>query len=76
MSNFMGGLLVALGMLLATTTGLCTGAAILSSISVLVDDPLQALSASPLLLIGIVPCVLGLFMIRSGLRKLKSNTRL
>ena len=73
MNRFFGGLLVAVGVLLAGTTGLCTGAVILSALPNLFQQPREMLSASPLLLIGIVPCTIGVFITRAGLRMMRSQ---
>lgn len=73
MMKFLGGLLVAVGVLLAGTTGLCTGAVILSSLSNIVMQPREMLSASPLLLIGIVPCAVGVLIVRVGLRMMRRS---
>ncbi|WP_174292128.1 hypothetical protein [Sphingomonas bacterium] len=72
MTRFFGGLLVAIGVLLAGTTGLCTGAVILFSLPSFVSEPSAMLSASPLLLIGIVPCGLGVLIARAGFRMMRS----
>jgi hypothetical protein len=74
-TKFLGGLLVATGVLLAGTTGLCTGAVILFSLPSLIKQPRQMLSASPLLLIGIIPCALGVIIARAGLRMMRSSDR-
>lgn len=68
-----GGLLVAIGILLAGTTGLCTGAVILFSLPSLIKQPGPLLSASPLLLVGIIPCALGVFITRAGFRNAVSE---
>lgn len=73
MTKFLGGLLVAIGVLLAGTTGLCTGAVILFSLPNLINQPGSMLSASPLLLIGIIPCALGVIIARAGLRMMRSS---
>ena len=73
MTKFLGGLLVAVGVLLAGTTGLCTGAVILFSLPNLLNQPGPMLSASPLLLVGIIPCALGVFIARTGLRMMRSS---
>ena len=73
MTRFLGGLLVAIGVLLAGTTGLCTGAVILFSLPSLIDQPGPMLSASPLLLVGIIPCALGVITARAGLRMMRSS---
>ena len=73
MMKFLGGLLVAVGVLLAGTTGLCTGAVILFSWSSIVMQPREMLSASPLLLIGIVPCAVGVLIVRIGLRMMRRS---
>ena len=75
MTKLLGGLLVTIGVLLAGTTGLCTGAVILSSLSSLIDQPGEMLSASPLLLVGIIPCALGVIIARAGLRIMRSSDR-
>lgn len=72
MTRFFGGLLVAIGVLLAGTTGLCTGVVILYSLPGLVSQPGAVLSASPLLLVGLVPCGLGVLIARAGLRMMRS----
>ncbi|WP_174279977.1 hypothetical protein [Sphingomonas bacterium] len=72
MTKFLGGLFVAVGVLLAGTTGLCTGAVILFSLSGLVSDPVEMLSASPVLLVGIIPCGLGILLARAGFRMMRS----
>ena len=66
MRGFFGGLLVATGLLLASTTGLCTGAVIFMALPGLIQQPGAMLSASPFLLIGILPCALGVFMVVKG----------
>ena len=66
MRRFLGGLLVATGGLLAGTTGLCTGAVIVMAFPGMIQDPGGMLSASPFLLIGILPCALGIFMVYKG----------
>jgi len=66
MRRFLGGLLVATGGLLAGTTGLCTGAVIVMSWPGLMQNPRDVLSMSPFLLIGILPCALGVFMVYKG----------
>lgn len=73
MKRFLGGLLVAVGVLLAGTTGLCTGAVIVFSLPSAIRQPGPLLSASPLLLVGIIPCVLGVFITRAGLRMMRSS---
>ena len=73
MNRFLGGLLVAVGVLLAGTTGLCTGAVLLFSLPGLFQQPGPLLSASPLLLIGIVPCAIGVFIVRAGLRMMRPD---
>ncbi len=75
MSGFFGGLLVAVGVLLAGTTGLCTGAAIMISLPALMKNPGQTLSASPLLFVGIVPCAVGVFIAKAGLAMMRSVDR-
>lgn len=75
MTKFLGGLLVATGVLLAGTTGLCTGAVILFSLPGLISQPGPMLSASPLLLVGIIPCALGVIIVRAGLRIMRSSDR-
>jgi hypothetical protein len=72
-TRFFGGLLVAIGILLAGTTGLCTGAVILFSLPNLIAQPREMLSASPLLLIGIVPCAIGMLIVRTGLRMMRRS---
>lgn len=76
MRRFLGGLLVAIGVLLAGTTGLCTGAVILFSLTSLINQPGPMLSASPLLLVGIIPCALGVFIARAGLRMMRSSDQI
>ncbi|WP_221234827.1 hypothetical protein [Sphingomonas aerophila] len=71
--KLLGGLLVTGGVLLAGTTGLCTGAVILFSLSSIVTQPLEMLYASPLLLIGIVPCAVGVLIVRVGLRMMRRS---
>jgi len=71
-SRFFGGLLVAVGVLLAGTTGLCTGAVILFALPGLISEPGAMLSASPVLLVGIVPCALGVFIAKIGLRMMRN----
>lgn len=73
MTKFFGGLLVAVGVLLAGTTGLCTGAVILFSLSNIVAQPREMLAASPLLLIGIVPCAVGVLIARAGLGMMRRS---
>lgn len=73
MTKFLGGLLVAIGILLAGTTGLCTGAVVLVSLPSLFRQPGPTLSASPLLLVGIIPCALGVIIARAGLRMIRSS---
>ncbi|SDA36712.1 hypothetical protein [Sphingomonas sp. NFR15] len=73
MIKFLGGVLVAMGILLAGTTGLCTGAVILFSLPGIIEQPGPMLSASPVLLVGIIPCVLGVFIARAGLRMMRSS---
>ena len=75
MTKFLGGLLVAIGVSLAGTTGLCTGAVILFSLPSLINQPGPMLSASPLLLVGIIPCALGVIIARAGLRMMRSSDR-
>lgn len=72
MKTFLGGLLVAIGVLLAGTTGLCTGAVILFSISSLLRQRGALFAMSPFLLIGIVPCALGVLTVRAGLKLMRS----
>jgi hypothetical protein len=73
MTKFLGGLLVAIGVLLAGTTGLCTGAVILFSLPGLFNQPGPTLSGFPLLLVGIIPCALGVIIARAGLRMMRSS---
>ena len=73
MNRFLGGLLVAIGALLAGTTGLCTGAVILFSLSNIISQPREMLSSSPLLLIGIVPCAVGVLIVRAGLGLMRQS---
>ncbi|MDF0490664.1 hypothetical protein PX554_21255 [Sphingomonas sp. H39-1-10] len=73
MIKFLGGVLVAMGILLAGTTGLCTGAVVLFSLPGIIEQPGPMLSASPVLLVGIIPCVLGVFTARAGLRMMRSS---
>jgi hypothetical protein len=73
MTKLLGGLLVAIGVLLAGTTGLCTGAVILFSLPSLINQPGPMLSGSPLLLVGIIPCALGVIIARAGLRMMRSS---
>ena len=73
MTRLYGRLLVAIGVLLAGTTGLCTGGVILFSWSDIVAQPREMLSASPLLLIGIVPCAVGVLIARTGLGMIRRS---
>lgn len=73
MRRFLGGLLVATGILLAATTGLCTGVVIIMALPGLIQRPSEMLSASPFLLIGILPCALGVFMVVKGLPMLRER---
>lgn len=73
MRKFFGGLLVGVGLLMAGTTGLCTGAVILSALPALFQQPGQTLAMSPLLLVGIVPCVIGIFIARWGFETLRDD---
>lgn len=75
MTKFLGGLLVAIGVLLAGTTGLCTSAVLLFALPSLFRQPGPTLSASPLLLVGIIPCALGVVIARAGLRLMRSSDR-
>lgn len=73
MTRFFGGLLLAIGVLIAGTTGLCTGVVLYLALPGAIADPGPALSSSPILLIGIVPCIAGIFLARAGLRMLRSD---
>ena len=72
MRGFIGGLLVAIGVLVAGTSGLCTGAIIVMAVPALIQNPVQTLQVSPILLIGIIPFVLGVIMTRVGLKLMRS----
>ena len=67
MKMFLGGLLVAIGALIAGTTGLCTGVVLFASIGGILQRPWETLQMSPILLIGIVPCAVGVLIVRGGL---------
>ncbi|WP_375381870.1 hypothetical protein [uncultured Sphingomonas sp.] len=73
MTKFFGGLLLAIGVLLAGTTGLCTGFVILSALPEAIRQPGAMLPASPLLLVGIIPCITGVFLARAGLQMMRSS---
>lgn len=71
MKKLLGGILLAIGVLVAGTTGLCTGVIVLTALPQLFRMPGQILPMSPILLVGIVPCLLGVVIARLGLRMMR-----
>ncbi|PCD02176.1 hypothetical protein COC42_11965 [Sphingomonas spermidinifaciens] len=74
MRKFLVGLLVAIGVLLAGTTGLCIGRYPVSLPS-LINQPRPMLLVSPFLLVGIIPCALGVIISKAGLCMKRSSDR-
>lgn len=75
MKKLLGGILLAIGVLIAGTTGLCTGFVVLTALPQVFRMPGQILPMSPILLVGIIPCLLGIFLARLGLRMMREDDR-
>jgi cadmium resistance protein CadD (predicted permease) len=71
MKKLFGGILLAIGILLAGTTGLCTGFVVLTALPEVFRMPGRFLPMSPILLVGIIPCLLGVVIARVGLRMMR-----
>ena len=73
MKKLLGGILVAIGVLIAGTTGLCTGFVILTALPEIFTRPGQVLPATPILMVGIIPCIAGILLTRLGFQMMRDE---
>jgi cadmium resistance protein CadD (predicted permease) len=73
MKKLFGGILLAIGVLIAGTAGLCTGFVVLAALPQFSRMPGQMLRISPILLVGIIPCLIGIAIAWLGQRMLNEK---
>lgn len=74
MKRLVAGLLLAIGVLIAGLAGTCSGLLLVSRLFYLFHDPLRALTGSlPILLIGGLPLLIGIGLIRLARHMLREE---